>query len=523
MAGRDVRTGCPGAGLGASRQVRQEGPAGPPQERRQYHGGDNTLRPQSSGEGQEAGAGPSHLHLQGEGHRRVREDSWGVSRLKVIRDLPAARAFLQRRGVWEVEDLSPQLARGIARVFGQQLSLNEAVYRILKDVRQCGDKAVLDYTRRIDGVELEGLEVASEEREEAEARVPKDVLDSLRFAAERIRDYQHEARRYAVRDFQKSGLGQRVTPLERVGIYVPGGTGLYPSTVLMTAIPARVAGVAEIALTTPPGKEGQIAPVVLAAANIARVDRVFKVGGAQAIGALAFGTQTIPRVDKIFGPGNVFVQTAKRMVFGVVGIDTIQGPTEAVTIADDSIDPGWCVADLLAQAEHDPESASILITTSSELARKVAEGVEDKLQGAAREAVMRQSLDRYGAIIVVDTVEAAIELSNLYAPEHLSLCVRDAHDYVPMIKNAGALFLGRHSTHVLGDYVAGPSHALPTGGAARHSSALGINDFLKVTSVIALSSKDAGPLLRHGATIARAEGFEAHALALDVRSSEVAG
>ncbi|MFQ5933687.1 MAG: histidinol dehydrogenase, partial [Dehalococcoidia bacterium] len=256
-----------------------------------------------------------------------------------------------------------------------------------------------------------------------------------------------------------------------------------------------------------------------AAANIARADRVFKMGGAQAIAALASGTETVPRVDKILGPGNIFVQTAKRMVFGQVGIDTIQGPTEAMLIADDSADPRWCAADILGQAEHDPQAISIMITPSSGLAAQVDREVEQQLKNASRGEILRQALDDNGAIIVVDAIEEAIDLSNLYAPEHLCLMVRDLEKYIPLVKHAGALFLGEASPHVLGDYVAGPSHALPTAGAARFSSALGVNEFLKVTSVIALSSREADSLSDAATVIARAEGLEAHARAVESRGS----
>ncbi|MEE9198785.1 MAG: histidinol dehydrogenase [Dehalococcoidia bacterium] len=437
----------------------------------------------------------------------------------MIHGLPSARKYLSEARAPGPHPLSPDLAKGIIRIFGQELSVEEAVSRILEEVLERGDEAVLDYAMRIDGMAPEGLEATEAERQAAEAQVSPKVLASLRFAAQRITDYQSQAKEYAVRDFQRDGLGQRVTPIDKVGIYVPGGTALYPSTVLMATIPARVAGVGEVVLVSPPLRDGALSPLVLAAANIARVDRVFKIGGAQAIAALAFGTETVPRVDKIFGPGNIFVQTAKRLVYGRVGIDTIQGPTEAVLIADDSTDPEWCAADLLAQAEHDPQASSILITPSSNLALRVQREVERQLKGAAREETLRSSLERNGAIIVVDTVEEAIELSNLYAPEHLCLMMRNVREYAPLVKNAGALFLGEHSPHVLGDYVAGPSHVLPTAGAARYSSALGVNDFLKVTSVIALADHEVESLASQGATLARAEGFEAHARSLDLRAA----
>ena len=387
-------------------------------------------------------------------------------------------------------------------------------------MRAKGDAALYDYQRRIHDLDAERLEVPLSEAEAALQTLPPDVAESLRFAADRIEAYQRQLAKHTIRDFSSNGLGQRVTALERVGLYVPGGTAVYPSTVLMTAVPARVAGVREVVLTTPPRPDGAIAPVVLAAAAIAGVDRIFAIGGAQAIAALAFGTETMPKVDKIFGPGNVFVQTAKRMVFGAVGIDTIQGPTEAVTIADDHVDPDWCAADMLAQAEHDPDSVSILMTDSSSLASGVEDALERMSADSDRVDVLTRSLDANGAIIVTESIEQAIELANLYAPEHLCLMVRDAERYVDLVKNAGALFIGDHSPHVLGDYVAGPSHALPTAGAARYSSALGVNDFLKSTSIISLTEEGASPLLEHGIRIARQEGFDSHARSLEIRTAK---
>ena len=440
--------------------------------------------------------------------------------MRVITDLTEARTFLNRLHAGPDAPLSPNVAAGIERVFGEPLSLPDAVARILDDVRSQGDTALFDYLSRIDGLSPDRLEVPQSDLIAALDQIPPEVADSLRFAARRIGDYQSELARHTIRDFISNGLGQRVTALDTVGLYVPGGTAVYPSTVLMTAIPARVAGVREIVLVTPPRPDGSIAPVVLAAAAIARVDRVFAIGGAQAIAALAYGTETIPAVDKIFGPGNVFVQTAKRMVFGTVGVDTIQGPTEAVTVADDHISPSWCAADILAQAEHDPDSVSILITDSPALAERVETELTDLRQRSQRLDILTQSMDANGAIIVTESIEQAIDLSNLYAPEHLCLMVRNADRYVDLVKNAGALFLGDHSPHVLGDYVAGPSHALPTAGAARYSSALGVNDFLKSMSIISLSEEEAAPLLAHGIEIARQEGFESHARSLEVRTAQ---
>ncbi|MQY55387.1 MAG: histidinol dehydrogenase, partial [Dehalococcoidia bacterium] len=319
------------------------------------------------------------------------------------------------------------------------------------------------------------------------------------------------------KEFMEGGLGQIVRPLERVGIYVPGGTACYPSTVLMTAIPARVAGVEEIILTTPPGEGGEVPKATLVAADIADVDRVFKVGGAQAIAALAYGTESIPRVDKVCGPGGLFVTLAKRMVYGAVDIDGLYGPTETVILADDSATPAHCAADLLAQAEHDLLATAILITTSSRLAQEVDREVARQLEGLERVQIAHRSLEERGHIIVVADMEQAIELINLYAPEHLSLMVRDASSYIEKIRNAGAIFIGENSPEVLGDYVAGPSHVMPTGGTARFSSPLGVSDFLKLTSIVSLSDGDLQKLGPAAATIARVEGLTAHARAAELR------
>lgn len=440
--------------------------------------------------------------------------------MRVITDLDEARAFLRRLNAAPEASLNPKIAAGIHRVFGEPLSLSEAVARILDDVRTKGDVALFDYLRRIDGLTPDRLEIPQDELTDALDQLPPEVADSLRFAARRIESYQAELAKHTIRDFRSNGLGQKVTAIERAGLYVPGGTAVYPSTVLMTAIPARVAGVTKVVLVTPPRPDGSVAPVVLASAAIAGVDRVFAIGGAQAIAALAFGTETLPAVNKIFGPGNIFVQTAKRMVFGAVGVDTIQGPTEAVTIADSHVSPSWCAADILAQAEHDPDSVSILITDSSSLAHRVESELSDLRTRSERLDILTQSMDANGAIIITESIEQAIELSNLYAPEHLCLMVRDPECYVDLVRNAGALFLGDHSPHVLGDYVAGPSHALPTAGAARYSSALGVNEFLKSTSIISFAKEESAPLLHHGIRIAMQEGFDSHARSLEVRTTQ---
>ncbi len=443
--------------------------------------------------------------------------------MRIIQGVSAAREFIESARAPKPGTLSPEASQRIVDVFGEELGVEGVVARIIEDVIKRGDEAVLDYARLIDGVELKTLKVTEAEIKAAELQISSEERASLEYAAERVRDYHLKSKEHAARDFFQAALGQRVTPIGRAGIYVPGGTALYPSTVLMTAGPAKAAGVEEVTLATPPKSDGEIAPIVLAAANMAGVDRVFAMGGAQAIAAMAYGTEAVPRVDKIFGPGNIFVQTAKRMVYGQVGVDTIQGPTEAVVIVDESVDPEWCAADVIAQAEHDSQASSILITTSAYLAEVVEQELERQLSGSPRESISRDSLEQNGAIVVVDKVEEAIELSNLYAPEHLCLMVRDADSFVSMIKNTGAIFIGEHSPHVLGDYVAGPSHALPTGGAARYSSTLGVGDFLKITSMVSLNAEEVKHMAARGAVIARSEGFEAHARALDLRASSKPG
>jgi len=281
--------------------------------------------------------------------------------LRLIKDLPSARAFLSRTSALPGDASNPEIASGIERIFGRKLSVEGAVSQIVRDVAKLGDQAVFDYMRRIDGVDLDSLEITDAERKSAEDEIPADLLSSLRLASNRISEHQQRSMEYGLRGYRRDGLGQRITAIDRAGLYVPGGRALYPSTVLMTAVPARVAGVREVILATPPGVDGTISSAVLSAANVAQVDRVFKLGGAQAIAALAFGTASVPAVDKIFGPGNVFVQEAKRQVFGRVGIDTIQGPTEAVLVADDSADPEWCATDILAQAEHDPQASPVML------------------------------------------------------------------------------------------------------------------------------------------------------------------
>jgi len=392
----------------------------------------------------------------------------------------------------------------------------QAVRQIIDDVRQRGDAALLDYTLKFDGVRLSSLEVPGEQITRAHRAVDPDLLSALKLAARRIRAFHTGQKKGLLRDSNAS-MGWRILPLERVGIYTPYGTAPLPSSLLMTVIPARVAGVKEVILATPPGPDGTVPPPTLVAAGIAGVDRVFSVGGAQAIAALAFGTKSIPAVDKICGPGNIYVLLAKKLLFGVVGIDGLYGPSEVVIIADETANPEYCAADLLAQAEHDPLASAILITTSGSLADKVNRQVEKQIKDLSRKAVAAESLQNRGMIAVVGTINEAIELANSYAPEHLCLVVENAASYVEQVSNAGCIFVGENSIEVLVDYVAGPSHVLPTEGTARFSSPLNVTDFVKLSTLVNMDKADLKELGPTASTIARAEGLDAHARAVEKR------
>ena len=393
----------------------------------------------------------------------------------------------------------------------------QVVRRIIEEVRSRGDAALLDYTLKFDGVKLTSLEVTKEQIAGAYREVDSEVVSALKLAAERIRSFYTIQKKEFLSGVTKSGSGQLVHPLGRVGVYAPGGTASYPSTVLMAAIPARVAGVKEVILVTPPGLNGAVPPSTLVAADMAGIDHLFSVGGAQAIAALAFGTDSILGVDKVCGPGNIFVVLAKKMVYGAVDIDGLQGPSEVLIIADGTANPDYCAADLLAQAEHDPLASAILIATSRGLADEVNQRIEQQLKDLPRQSIATESLNNRGKIVVVNDVDEAIELANLYAPEHLCLMVDRASSYLDKVSNAGCIFIGAHSTVVLGDYVAGPSHVLPTGGTARFSSPLNIMGFIKLMNLVNMGRADLDRLGRAAATIARAEGFEAHARAVEKR------
>jgi histidinol dehydrogenase len=437
--------------------------------------------------------------------------------MKRVKGFNKARQLLTRENFWEHFTTPPGLAAQIKQVFGEELSVQEVVDRIIGEVRDKGDKALFDYTEKLDGVRLDSLEVDKREVVAAYDIVNKEVVSALEFAAGRIRDF-HVACEHKVGVFPvDKHLRQQIMPLQRVGLYVPGGSAAYPSTVLMMAIPAKVAGVGEIILVSPPAKDGKIPASTLAAAYIAKVNRIFKLGGAQAIAALAFGTESIPKVDKICGPGNIFVTLAKKMVYGTVDIDGLEGPSEVVIVADEKANPALCAADLLAQAEHDPLASVILITNSTDLAERVDKEVEIQLGKLKRHSTARTAIDR-GMIVLVDDMAQAVELVNLFAPEHLSLMTSDASALVSKIRNAGCIFIGENSPVVLGDYVAGPSHVLPTGGSARFGSPLGVADFLKVSNIVALDKPALRKLGQAAVVIAKAEGLDAHAQAIERRT-----
>ena len=401
-------------------------------------------------------------------------------------------------------------------------NVEAAVRNIIADVRARGDEALLEYGRRFDCAELNALQVTEAEIEEACAKISPEVMSALNKAAENIRAFHSMQKREGFR-IQKGDviLGQRITPVDRAGIYVPGGTACYPSTVLMDAIPASIAGVSEIIMATPAGKDGTILPEVLAAAKLAGVTKIFKMGGAQAIAALAYGTESVPRVDKIVGPGNIYVATAKRMVFGQVGIDMVAGPSEILIVADSSAKAKVVVADMLSQAEHDVMASSILVTTDMALAEAVQAELEVQIPQLPRRDICRRSIDENSFIVVVDSIEKAIEISNYIAPEHLELCVEDPFALLDLVKHAGSIFMGNNAPEALGDYLAGPNHTLPTSGTARFSSPLSVDDFIKKSSFTYYTYEALGEVKDAIAALANKEGLQAHAKSATIRFEEV--
>lgn len=421
-------------------------------------------------------------------------------------------------------DFDTRFAAILTRGEETSLQVTEVVRGIIKDIRSSGDDALLEYTNRFDRLGLAdaaGLEITAAEIEAAVAAVPVDDLAALQLAVERVARFHEKQKAQTWLSTEESDilLGQKVTPLNRVGIYVPGGKASYPSSVIMNAVPAKVAGVREIIMVCPtPGNE--INPAVLAAAKLAGVDRIFRVGGAQAVAALAYGTASIPKVDKITGPGNIYVATAKQLVFGQVGIDMIAGPSEILVINDGTGNPAHIAADLLSQAEHDELASSILITTDRGFGEKVAAEVERQLTLLSRESIARASWDKFGAVIVAGSLAEAAAFSNRIAPEHLELAVADPFGLLPLIDNAGAIFMGHWTPEAAGDYLAGPNHTLPTGGTARFFSPLSVDDFVKKSSIISFSEQGLKRLGDRIVQIAGLEGLEAHARSVSLRLEE---
>lgn len=401
----------------------------------------------------------------------------------------------------------------------------ESVNAILKDVREKGDKAIFEYTQKFDNADINESNVAvtKEEIKEAYAALEnQELVDVIRKAIKNIREYHEKQRQYSWFDSKPDGsiLGQKITTLQRVGVYVPGGKAAYPSSVLMNIIPAKVAGVDEIIMVTPPGADGRINPGTLVAANEAGVDIIYKVGGAQAIGALAYGTRTIPKVDKIVGPGNIYVALAKKAVYGHVSIDSVAGPSEILVIADETANPRYVAADLLSQAEHDELASAILITTSEKLAKEVSEYVDLFLSKLSRKQIIEKSLDNYGYILIADTMDNVIDVANEIASEHLEIVTKEPFDTMTKIRNAGAIFLGEYSSEPLGDYFAGPNHVLPTNGTAKFFSPLSVDDFIKKSSIISFSRNALEPISQDIMKFAKAERLTAHANSIRVRFNE---
>lgn len=402
------------------------------------------------------------------------------------------------------------------------VNVEEIVSEIVADVRKNGDKALFAYCEKFDKAKLTVLQVSEAEIEEALAAVEPEFLDILQKAAVNIRNFHQRQVRNSFVISEENGIvvGQKIIPVDRAGLYVPGGTAAYPSTVLMDSIPAKIAGVREVVMVTPPNKEGKVNPVILAAAKIAGVDRIFKVGGAQAVAALAYGTESIPRVDKIVGPGNAFVAEAKKQVFGQVSIDMIAGPSEILIVADGASNPRHLAADMLSQAEHDKLASAVLVTDSAELAKAVQAELEVQIPMLERAEIARSSIDNNGKIIVAENLLQAIEIANEIAPEHLELCVDNPFDYLDAVRHAGSIFLGRNCPEALGDYFAGPNHTLPTSGTAKFSSPLGVDDFIKKTQFTYYTRDALANVAQDVAYFARQEGLTAHAKSALIRTEE---
>lgn len=402
------------------------------------------------------------------------------------------------------------------------VNVTDIVAEIIENVKMNGDKALFEYCRKFDKAELTSLLVTEEEINEARSLVEPRFIEILEKAAKNIRKFHEKQVRnsFIINDEDGIVIGQKIIPVDRAGLYVPGGTAAYPSTVLMDSIPAKIAGCKEVVIVTPPSADGKINPVILAAAKIAGVDKIFKVGGAQAIAALAFGTESVPKVDKIVGPGNAFVAEAKKQVFGVVSIDMIAGPSEILIVADKENNPKHLAADLLSQAEHDKMASAVLVTDSEELAKKVAEEIENQIPMLERAEIARESIDVNGKIIVADSIERVFDIANEIAPEHLELCVENPFDRLDKIRHAGSIFMGKNCPEALGDYFAGPNHTLPTGGTAKFSSPLSVDDFIKKTQYTYYTKDALKRVAEDVAYFAKQEGLTAHARSAVIRTEE---
>jgi len=441
--------------------------------------------------------------------------------LSVIRGVQNAENVLVRIDPLDLDSLPESVLARTEEAFGKGVTPLQSVHQMLDDVRRDGDSAVLRYAKLLDGSDLEDFRVTDAQMAQARDSVSKELRESLELAAQRVRSF-HEATMPSDWIDRKQGLGELIRPLDRVGLYAPGGSAAYPSTVLMTAVPARVAGVREVILCTPPQRGEALNPAVIVAAEIAGVDTLYQVGGVPAIAAMAYGTASVPKVDKICGPGNIFVSYAKKLVQGSVDIDGVFGPTETIVLADKTANAVFCAADLIAQAEHDPLATAILITTSQKLIDDVDSEVDRMLANQPRGEVAKAALDRQGRVVLVDSLDEAVDLVNRIAPEHLCLLLDDPWSWVDKIKHAGGLFLGEFSPEVMGDYIAGPSHVMPTGGTARFGSALSVHHFLRTMPVVGLSPEEFQKLGQAAVHIADAEGLSGHASAIQVRLDSIA-
>ena len=441
--------------------------------------------------------------------------------LKVIHGVQNAENVLVRIDPLDLDSLPESVLARTEEAFGKGVTPEQSVHQMLADVRREGDAAVRRYAKLLDGSDLEDFRVTEAQMAQARSSISKELRESLELAAQRVRSF-HEATMPSEWVDRDQGLGELVRPLDRVGLYAPGGSAAYPSTVLMTAVPARVAGVREVILCTPPQRGEALNPAVIVAAEIAGVDALYQVGGAPAIAAMAYGTESVPKVDKICGPGNIFVSYAKKLVQGQVDIDGVFGPTETIVLADETANASFCAADLIAQAEHDPLATAILITNSQKLIDQVQAEVDRMLATQPRGEIAKAALDRQGRVVLVDSLEDAVDLVNRIAPEHLCLLVDDPWSWVDKIKHAGGLFLGEFSPEVMGDYIAGPSHVMPTGGTARFGSALSVHHFLRTMPVVGLSPAEFQKLGQAAVHIANAEGLSGHASAIQVRLDSLA-